>query len=73
MKTQLRADLKPLTLEEAGRLLRQWQLNEWALEKKMTKRALREQRWIVWRLLTYLTRREVISGDELDHIMGSMN
>jgi hypothetical protein len=61
-----------MTLEDAGALLRRWQLNEWALDKKMTKKALREQRQIITILLTKLCQRYV-ADVEVDHILNSMN
>jgi hypothetical protein len=65
-------DSESLTLEDAAKLLRRWQLNEWALDKKMTKKALKEQRQIVKELLTRLCRRDV-ADVELDHVIGSPN
>lgn len=62
----------PMTLSNAGALLRKWQLNEWALDRRMTKRAKREQQEIIKELLQRLCHREVTS-DELDHILTSMN
>lgn len=61
-----------MTLEDAGKLLRRWQLNEWALDKKMTKKALKEQRTIIAILLTKLCQR-YIADVELDHVLNSMN
>lgn len=63
---------QPMTLEDAGALLRKWQLNEWALDRRMTKKAKREQQKIIKELLERLCRREV-TGDELDHVLSSMN
>jgi hypothetical protein len=65
-------DAESLTLEDAAKLLRRWQLNEWALDKKMTKKALKEQRQIVKELLTRLCRRDV-EDVELDHVINGMN
>lgn len=62
----------PMTLEDVGALLRKWQLNEWALDRRMTKKALREQQKIIKELLQRLCHREVTS-DELDHVLTSMN
>lgn len=67
-----RINCELLTLEDAGALLRRWQLNEWALDKKMTKKARREQRQIVTILLTKLCGRYV-ADIEIDHVINSMN
>lgn len=65
-------DTESMTLEDAGQLLRRWQLNEWALEKKMTKKARKEQRQIVNELLTKLCRR-YIADVEIDFVISSLN
>lgn len=64
--------LRSLSLEGAAQLLRRWQLNEWALDKKMTKKALKEQRQIIKDLLTILCQRHVVSRD-VDFVMGHLN
>lgn len=61
-----------MTLEDAAKLLRRWQLNEWALDKKMTKKALKEQRQIVKELTTRLYN-HYIADIEIDHVIGSLN
>jgi len=61
-----------LTLEDAGKLLRRFQLNEWALDKRLTKKALKEQRQIITEMLERLTGRYV-ADIEIDHILNSMN
>lgn len=65
-------DAESMTLEDAGKLLRRWQLNEWALDKKMTKKARKEQRQIVKELLTKLCRRYV-ADVEIDFVISSLN
>lgn len=65
-------DCESMTLEDAGKLLRRWQINEWALDKKVTKKALKEQRQITKTLLTKLCQR-YIADVELDHILDSLN
>lgn len=63
---------KTYTLEDAAQLLREWQLNEWAMDRRITKKAKREQRQIVERLLVGLTQREIAEA-ELEHALSSMN
>jgi hypothetical protein len=63
---------KSYTLEEAARLLREWQINEWSLDRRITKTAKKEQRRIVERLVVGLTQREV-ADVELDFVLSSMN
>jgi hypothetical protein len=72
MAKQKKPEPRALTLEESGRLLRAWQLNEWALDKKATKKARKEQRWIIWQLLCGLTQREV-DETEIDYVISGMN
>lgn len=63
---------EPMTVDDAAALLRRWQLNEWALDKKMTKKALKEQRAIVKELLERLCQRE-LSAAEIDLSISTMN
>lgn len=63
---------QPMTLEDAATLLRRFQLNEWALDRRVTKKAQREQSAIVCELLERMCRRE-ITKDELAHALDSMN
>lgn len=72
MKRPVPANTESLTLEDAGQLLRRWQLNEWALDRKMTKKALKEQRAIVKELLAKLCGRYV-ADVEIDHVIGGLN
>lgn len=65
-------DCESMTLEDAGKLLRRWQLNEWALDKKMTKKALKEQRQIVKILLVKLCQRHVADA-EIEYTLASLN
>lgn len=62
---------EPMTLEDAGKMLREFQLNEWALDRRVTKTALRQQRQIVSEFLERLCRRDITS-DELDHVLNSL-
>ena len=63
---------EPMALEDAAALLRRFQLNEWALDRRITKKAKREQAAIVCEFLERLCRRE-ITKDELAHALDSMN
>lgn len=57
-----------MTADEAGKLLWRWQMNEWALDRRRTKKALKEQRQIVNEILNQLLWREAEQA-ELDYVM----
>jgi hypothetical protein len=60
------------TIEDAAQLLRRFQLAEWALDNRLTKKAAKDQ----WRIVKELT--EIIVGrkvedEEIDRIIATMN
>lgn len=61
-----------MDLESAARLLNRWQLNEWSMDRRVTKKAKREQAGIIRELTERLCHRD-ITTDELDHVLNSMN
>jgi hypothetical protein len=65
-------DVRALSAFDAGTLLRRFQLNEWALDKRITKKAKKEQRAIIKELLNHLCWREV-DASEVDYVLSTMN
>lgn len=66
------SEIRALTATEAAQLLRRWQANEWALDRRATKKAHKEQRQIVAELLGYILRRKAEKA-ELDYVMSCLN
>lgn len=64
--------IQAMDLHDAGALLRRFQLNEWAMDKRTTKKAHKEQQAIIKELLNHLCQREV-GKIEVEWVLSSMN
>lgn len=61
-----------MDIDEVAILLREFQLVEWALDRRITKKAVKDQRRIVRQLLEAATGTKV-DEEELDRVIGTMN
>ena len=60
------------SIEDAARLLQRFQLAEWALDRRITKKAAKDQRRIVKELTEIIVGRKV-DEEEVDRIIATMN